>query len=94
MDQLVEFKVYCFGVAVLRILDQENHEEGHDRRTSINYKLPGIGEAKDWTRYDPGDDDCYGNDKRPWRAKGFCSFVGKLPKKIVHERHLHSRFFE
>lgn len=42
MDQLVELQVDGARVAILRVLDEEDHEEGHDGRAGIDDKLPGV----------------------------------------------------
>ena len=36
-DQLIELEVDRLGVAVLRVLDQEHHQERHNRRRRINH---------------------------------------------------------
>src|ERR1044072_7982587 len=46
-DQLVELDLHRLGVAVLRVLDEEHHEEGDDRGRSVDYELPGIAQAED-----------------------------------------------
>src|ERR1051325_350545 len=46
-DQLVELDLDRLGVAVLRVLDEEHHEEGDDRGRSVDHELPGIAEAEE-----------------------------------------------
>ena len=41
-QQLVELHLHGFGVAVLRALDQEHHEERDDRGARVDHELPGI----------------------------------------------------
>jgi hypothetical protein len=41
-DELVEFNLNRHAIPILRILDQEHHEKGDDRRTGIDYELPRI----------------------------------------------------
>ena len=43
---LVEFQINGFRVTVLRVLDEEHHEEGDDGRAGIDNELPGIGKVK------------------------------------------------
>ena len=43
---LVEFQINGFRVTVLRVLDEEYHEEGDDGRASIDNELPGVREVK------------------------------------------------
>jgi hypothetical protein len=45
-DQFVEFQLQGQRVAVLRRLDQKDHQERHDCRTRVNDELPGIAEAE------------------------------------------------
>lgn len=42
----VEFQINGFRVTVLRVLDEEHHEEGDDGRASIDNELPGVREVK------------------------------------------------
>jgi hypothetical protein len=42
---LVEFQINGFRVTVLRVLDEEYHEEGDDGRASIDNELPGVREV-------------------------------------------------
>lgn len=49
-DQFVEFQLQGQRVVVLRRLDQKDHQESHDCRTRVDDELPGIAEAKQWTR--------------------------------------------
>jgi len=39
-DELVELEVHGERVLVLRALDEEHHEEGHDRRPRVDDELP------------------------------------------------------
>ena len=45
-DQLVEFQLNGFPVAVLRVLDDKDHQEGDDSRASIDDELPSVGVVK------------------------------------------------
>jgi hypothetical protein len=44
--QLVQFELHCLRIAALRVLDQEDHQEGDYRRPGIDDRLPGIGHPK------------------------------------------------
>ena len=55
-QQLVELDVHGLCVAVLRALDQEHHEEGHDGRASVDHQLPGIAPVEDGPGHGPDDD--------------------------------------
>ena len=41
-DQLIELGLDRRPVSVLRVLDQEHHEEGHDGGAGVDDELPGI----------------------------------------------------
>ena len=47
MDQLVQLQMNGSGIAVLGILDQEDHQKGDNRCASIDDQLPGIGVVED-----------------------------------------------
>ena len=56
-DDLVELDLNGRAVAVLRVLDQEDHEERDDRGRRVDDELPGVAEAEDRPADDPDDDD-------------------------------------
>src|SRR5438874_6560897 len=45
-DYFVEFQMSRFGIAVLRILNEKDHQESNNCRSGINNELPGIGVMK------------------------------------------------
>jgi hypothetical protein len=47
-DQLIELDLDRFGVAVLGALNQEHHQERHDRGSRVDHELPGVAEAEIW----------------------------------------------
>src|SRR5271155_2657537 len=53
------------GIAVLGILDEENHEKRDNRCAGIDDQLPGIGVVEDGAGKAPDDYDPDGGDKRP-----------------------------
>ena len=55
-DQLVELDLHGLGVAVLRVLDQEHHQERDDRGAGVDDELPGVAEAEDRSSDAPRDD--------------------------------------
>src|ERR1700722_276423 len=69
VDQFVQFQMDGPGIAILRILNQEYHEECDDRGAGINDQLPGIGVMENWTGEGPDYDDPNGDNKRPSRAE-------------------------
>ena len=68
-DDLIQFQMDRFGIAVLGVLDQEHHEKGDDRCGSINNELPCIREMKGGTGQDPHEDDKHRSGKGPGAAK-------------------------
>ena len=49
-DQLVQLELHRRGVAVLGVLDQEDHQEGDDRGAGVDDQLPGVAEVEDRAR--------------------------------------------
>src|SRR5437667_12881800 len=45
-DQLAQLHLQRNGVAVLRVLDEEDHQKRDDRRRGVDDELPGIAESK------------------------------------------------
>ncbi len=45
-EQLIKFQMNRLCIAVLRVLDQENHQERDYRRAGIDDQLPGVGIVK------------------------------------------------
>jgi hypothetical protein len=45
-DQLIELGLYRGAVAILGILDQEDHQERDDGRARIDDELPGVGKVE------------------------------------------------
>ena len=41
-DYFVEFQMSRFGIAILRILNEKDHQESNNCRSGINNELPGI----------------------------------------------------
>src|SRR4029078_2761809 len=46
-DDLVELEVQRLVVAVLRRLDEEDHQERDDRRAGVDHELPGVAIAEE-----------------------------------------------
>ena len=68
-DDLVELQMHRFGVAVLGVLDEKDHQKRNNRGASINDELPGVGEMKGWSGQRPNDDDDNGAGKGPGAAQ-------------------------
>src|SRR5690349_1083299 len=45
-DELIQLHLDRLRIAVLRVLDEEHHEKGDDRRSRIDDELPCIAEVK------------------------------------------------
>ena len=65
-NQFIEFNLNCRSVAVLRVLNQEDHQERDDSCACIDYKLPCIAELEYWTSDDPYSDHCYSEGEGSW----------------------------
>jgi hypothetical protein len=55
-EELVQFQVEGLGIAVLSVLNEEDHEERDDSGGGIDDKLPGVGEMEKGTENGPDDD--------------------------------------
>ena len=55
-DQLVDLDMHGGGVAVLRVLDHEHHQEGDDGGRRVDHELPGVAEAEERPQHRPNDD--------------------------------------
>src|SRR6266536_5588252 len=62
-NNLIKFQMNGFGVAVLRVLNQEHHEEGNNRRGGIEDELPRVGEMKGRPSETPHGDNEHGSGK-------------------------------
>jgi hypothetical protein len=47
-DKLVKLHLDRCAIPILRVLDQEDHEESDDRRAGVDHQLPCVGILKDW----------------------------------------------
>ena len=69
VDKFVEFEINGAGIAVLRVLDEKDHEKCDDGRACVDDELPGIGIVVDGARNRPDDDDADGDEEGPLRAQ-------------------------
>lgn len=67
-QKLVEFQMNRFGVAVLGVLDEKDHQKSHDGRSGVDNQLPGIGKVKNRPGGEPDENNSYGQNKGPGRA--------------------------
>src|SRR6266850_1095805 len=89
------------GILVLRVLDQEHHEEGEDRGARVDHELPGIRVVKSGAGHGPGENDRHRHPERPCRARdrggalgemiepSLESTVGRLPANMLDMVELH-----
>jgi hypothetical protein len=68
-DEFVELRLQGEVVAVLGVLDEEDHQEGDDGRAGIDDQLPGLGEVKGRTGRGPDRDDQHAK-REGWGASG------------------------
>ena len=68
-NEFIQFQMNCFGVAVLSILNQKDHEKGDDCRGRVNDQLPGIGKMKSGAGNEPDEDDKHSSGKCPCAAE-------------------------
>src|ERR1041385_8274058 len=83
-NQLVELELNHLAVPVLRVLNQEYHQEGDDRRAGVDHELPGIAESEDRTGQRPYDHDADGDGECPWAADGVRDTVRETTEHLVH----------
>jgi len=75
-NELVKLGLQRCTVAILRVLDQEYHQEGNDGRSGVDYQLPGFRIAKRWPREAPYDNYGTANKERHWMAGRPCGGIG------------------
>jgi hypothetical protein len=56
-DQLVQLRLQCRAVAVLRVLNNEHHQKRNDRGTGVDDQLPSVRIAEIRSRYTPNEHD-------------------------------------
>src|SRR6185437_10193850 len=55
-QQFIQLQLHRFAVAILRILNQEHHQERHDGRGRVNHQLPGVAVMEKRAGHDPSED--------------------------------------
>src|SRR2546423_3004115 len=83
-QQLVELEVYGLRVAVLRVLDEEDHQERDYRRARVYDELPRIRVAERGAGHGPDDDDQHREDESPGRADNVGSGGREFSEELVH----------
>ena len=67
-QELVQLEVNGNAVLVLSMLNQEDHQEGDDRRAGVDDELPRFRKPEPWTADGPTEDDGGSKGERPRRA--------------------------
>jgi hypothetical protein len=83
-DYLIELQMNGFSVAILRVLNQEHHQEGNDGGAGIDDELSGIGVMKSRSSRAPNNDNETGNDERPCATQNARGFTSKNAKSILN----------
>jgi hypothetical protein len=82
-QQFIELQLECQGVAVLRVLYEEDHQEGDDCRAGIDDELPRIAVVKDGSCNRPPDDDGGGHEEGPCSRPASCEvFEASFPNVV------------
>lgn len=84
-DQFVELGLHRGGVAVLRILDHEDHEERDDGRPGVDHQLPGVGPAEQRPGHGPADNDRCGEHESRRLSGPPGNAVGECRENFVHD---------
>src|SRR6185369_1101453 len=85
-DQLVELGLDRRSVAVLRVLDEEDHQERDDGRAGVDDQLPGVRIVEQRPGHEPDDDDQEGEDERQGLARPLRHPVRCTLEEITHCR--------
>ena len=75
-NDFIELELDRLRVAVLGILDEEDHQESDDRGPGVDDQLPSVGIMKDMTAQSPNNDNRNGAHERPGSSEnggGFSS---------------------
>src|SRR5919109_5353541 len=85
-DQFIELQLDRGAIPVLGVLEEEHHQEGHNRRPGVDHQLPGIAEAERWAGERPAQDDQHGEDEGQRMAHRPGRLLGKAsePRPMIH----------
>jgi hypothetical protein len=84
-DHFIKFQMHRLGIAVLGVLNQENHQESHDSSPGIYDQLPGIGKMKGGAGERPRENDQDCADKSPGRAENNCGSTSEAVEGIPYQ---------
>src|SRR5215468_496971 len=75
--------MHCFGVTVLRVLNQKHHEERDDCRGGVDDQLPGVREMKSRSGDEPNKNYQNGAAKGPGAAKQEGRTLRERPEHVA-----------
>ena len=84
-DYFVEFQMGRFGIAILRILNEKDHQESNNCRYGINNEQPRIRIMERGAGYCSNDDDKHRAGKSPRATENPRRAPCKNPKSIAHD---------
>src|SRR6266480_117700 len=82
-DNLIEFKMHCFGIAVLSVLNQKHHQKRDDGGARINDQLPGVRKMKSRSGEEPHQNDQHRPGEGPSAPEHNRRTPGKDAKRIA-----------
>ena len=83
-NEFVQFQMNCFCVAVLRVLNQKDHEKGDDCGSRVNDQLPSVGEMKSGASKEPDEDDKHSSSKCPSAAEHHRGATGENTERVAN----------
>jgi len=81
-DELIELHLDRGAIPVLRVLNQEDHKEGHDRGAGVDDELPGVGVIKVRATRGPGHDGPEGQNEHPGAANLARDQMGEIGEEL------------
>jgi hypothetical protein len=79
-DQFIQFQLPYGAVSVLRMLNQEHHQEGDNDRAGVDDQLSGIAQPEEGSGHGPARDDQNGQEERQGMPHGPSGARGKSSK--------------
>src|SRR3954462_3232349 len=82
-NEFVKLQVQRLGVAVLRVLDEEDHKKRNDFGAGINDELPGIREMEKWPARGPKHQNHHGEQEHIRVPHDLRGFAGKTAEPKI-----------
>ena len=82
--EFVKLGVQSFALSVLCILNQEYHQKGDDRSSSVDHQLPRVGVMEERSSRGPNDNEKTADNKRERSAGGPGDEVGQPSESLIH----------